>query len=94
MKLNEMKWNAVGDLLPETHVIDGYGEKFLESDPLLVYGRAQYGHNGFAYAVASCTSYDGETYEWDAYDYADVAITEVLAWMPLPEPPCKEMLNE
>lgn len=63
-------------------------EQFRESAPCLIFGRDSYGRN-YAYAVSVYVfDEDEKTGEWTgAYDYYDREMSDVIAWMPLPEPP-------
>ena len=82
-----MQWILCSDRLPEVHeIIACDGVPCYESEPVLVCFKRE---NEIQYDVAINTYDDCEqNYTWyGVYDYYDmeVADSDVLAWLPLPE---------
>lgn len=55
----------------------------MQSDPVLVYGTAEYEEEGQFHVVTYCDDLDGQTY-WSTDDA--LTVKGVKAWRPLPEP--------
>ena len=56
----------------------------MQSNPVLVYGTAEYEGIAQFHVVTYCDDLDGNTY-W-ATELEGVTVSGVIAWMPLPEP--------
>ena len=78
------RWIPVTERLPEVHESgNSFSGIFMQSDPVLVYGTAEYEEEGQFHVVTYCDDLDGQTY-WST-DYA-LTVKGVKAWRPLPEP--------
>lgn len=84
------KWIPCSERLPEVHEEPYYADHeaiLHESDYVLTCCKYR---KGFVYAIGSVIHDEVcDSYEWSGlYDYAECVIddTQVLAWMPLPEP--------
>ena len=81
----EQQWIPCSERLPEVHESgNSFSGIYMQSVPVLVYGICEGEGNAQFHVVTYCDDLDGNTYwstELDAF-----TITEVKAWMPLPEP--------
>lgn len=81
-----VKWYDAKKNTPHLGEVNEYNLR--ESEPVLVYGRDRAGI-GYAFSVAQYMYDEGDkTGDWyDAYDYEQYEMSEVIAWTPLPETP-------
>lgn len=78
------RWIPVTERLPEVHESgNSFSGIFMQSDPVLVYGTAEYEEEGQFHVVTYCDDLDGQTY-WSTDDA--LTVKGVKAWRPLPEP--------
>lgn len=79
------EWIPCSERLPEVHESgNSFSGIYMQSVPVLVYGICEGEGNAQFHVATYCDDLDGNTYwctELDAF-----TITEVKAWMPLPEP--------
>ena len=79
------QWIPCSERLPEVHESgNSFSGIYMQSVPVLVYGICEGEGNAQFHVATYCDDLDGNTYwstELDAF-----TITEVKAWMPLPEP--------
>ena len=81
----EQKWIPVSERLPEVHESgNSFFGIYMQSVPVLVYGICEGEENAQFHVVTYCDDLDGNTY-WST-ELDALTITEVIAWMPLPEP--------
>jgi hypothetical protein len=77
-------WIPVTERLPKVHEAgDSYSGKYMQSDPVLVYGVDEYAADAQFHVVTYCDDLDGQTY-WSTDDA--LTVKGVKAWRPLPEP--------
>lgn len=78
-------WTPVTERLPEVHESgNSFSGIFMQSDPVLVYGSAEYEEEARFHVVTYCDDLDGYTY-WST-ELDALTIKGVKAWRPLPEP--------
>ena len=78
------RWVPVSERLPEVHESgNSFSGIFMQSVPVLVYGICECEENAQFHVVTYCDDLDGNTYWCTELDA--LTITEVKAWMPLPE---------
>ena len=79
------QWIPCSERLPEVHESgNSFSGVYMQSDPVLVYGVCEYEENAQFHIVTYCDDLDGNTY-WST-ELDALTITQVVAWMPLPEP--------
>lgn len=79
------RWIPCSERLPEVHESgNSFSGIFMQSYPVLVYGICEFEENAQFHVVTYCDELDGNTY-WST-ELDALTITEVKAWMPLPEP--------
>ena len=79
------RWIPVTERLPKVHEAgDSYSGKYMQSDPVLVYGVDEYAADAQFHVVTYCDDLDGYTY-WSTEPDA-LTVKGVKAWRPLPEP--------
>lgn len=83
-KQEQDRWIPVTERLPKVHESgNSVSGIFMESDPVLVYGTAEYEEEGQFHVVTYCDDLDGNTY-WST-ELDALTIKGVKAWRPLPE---------
>jgi hypothetical protein len=79
------RWIPVTERLPKAHEAgDSYSGKYMQSDPVLVYGVDEYAADAQFHVVTYCDDLDGYTY-WST-ELDALTVKGVKAWRPLPEP--------
>lgn len=79
------RWIPVTERLPKVHEAgDSFSGKYMQSDPVLVYGVEEYAAAAQFHVATYCDDLEGYTY-WSTEPDA-LTIKGVKAWHPLPEP--------
>lgn len=89
-KQEQDKWIPVTERLPEVHKA-GDGSLcgiYMQSNPVLVCGTAEYEQNAQFHVAVYCDDLDGYTY-WST-ELDALTVDGVKAWRPLPEPYTEE----
>ena len=78
------QWIPCSERLPEVHESgNDFSGIYMQSVPVLVYGICEGEENAQFHIATYCDDLDGITY-WST-ELDALTITEVIAWMPLPE---------
>lgn len=87
--LEQDRWIPVTERLPKVHESgNSFSGIFMQSNPVLVYGVAEYEEEAQFHVVTYCDDLDGHTY-WST-ELDALSIKGVKAWRPLPEPYTEE----